>query len=156
MPTMRSAIILCTVTILLSTGCSKSQNPPTKPNGDGDNSENINATKREPVEWIEDGMEQSDSSISLGYYTDKDGTIEPVAKVARNSKPAADAMVFHSLVNAAGEVISEEIATVYETADSIYAQGKHSVANNASCSIRFRIVLAGQPAAVVKEIPVSQ
>jgi hypothetical protein len=64
--------------------------------------------------------------------------------------------VFHSLVNAAGEVISEEIATVYETADSIYAQGKHSVANNASCSIRFRIVLAGQPAAVVKEIPVSQ
>jgi hypothetical protein len=147
-----SGFVLSAILVFIA-GCSRSPNTPDPTKNGGAPTETTNVTKRKPVEWVEEGLEQGESSISLGYLT-TEGGIEPIAKIARGKESAADAMVFHSLVNANGEVISDEVATVYETADTLYAQGKHKSADLAGCSIRFRIVLAGQPEAVVTEIAI--
>ena len=144
-------LVFCSLALLLVIGCSRTPNKPDAPGGVAE-AENPLTHKLTSTKWIAEGIEASDCQISLGYLV-HDGEVEPVAKISRGEVSAADAMVFHGIVDTNGEIVSEEVAAVFEhaeTGDSIYAQARH--AKTADCSIRFRIVLAGQPDAIVKEI----
>lgn len=113
------------------------------------------------VEWVEKGIAHEGFTIDLGYrIEDADGTqsVEPVAKITRDKAPVANAMVFNSLVPAAGgEATGEEVATVYEVAPNSdaawYAQGKLRLPDGAILwVVRFRVILPNSQQAITRDV----
>jgi hypothetical protein len=110
--------------------------------------------------WLEKGIPHKDVAVDLGYRSDPEAgvTLEPVAKIVQNGTPVADAMVFNVLVAVdGGDVIGEEMATVYESLSgsnaAIYAQGTlHPPAGAAQCTVRFRIVLPDSQEAWTRDV----
>lgn len=107
------------------------------------------------LKWTEQ-VTQGSTTIDLGYRTGGDfekGKVEPVAYITANGKFVANAMVFHQLVDADGNVVSSELPTVYENdagePGGIYKQGVHEVSSkNEAATIQFRIILPGEADAV--------
>lgn len=108
------------------------------------------------VTWIKQGITYEDVTIDLGYRqsdTDTAGALTPLAVITRDGIPVANAMVFCSLVDDAGE--GTESATVYEVeGTSAWYTGSPQQADALPCVLRFRIVLPEQPEAFRGEITV--
>jgi hypothetical protein len=101
--------------------------------------------------------------IALGHH----GTallagskVEPAVQVTRSGEPVADAKVFNSLLDADGNVVVEEVATVYEPPageePAHYAQGTLTIpAGTREAKIRFRVVLPENAGEKTLDVPVT-
>ena len=113
--------------------------------------------------WVEEGVEHEGFVLALGHHGEhlhEASKLEPAISITRDGAAVADAKVFNSLISADGnEVISEEVATIYEpeTDDepAHYAQGKLYIPKGSQqYIIRFRIELPGVDDELTKDVTI--
>ena len=102
-------------------------------------------------EWLEADNQVEGMTIALGHRhreTSGSGWLEPAAAITKNGTSVADAMVFTAFISADGQVIRDELATVFEPssddAPAVYTPGKQRVPESrTSLAVRYRIILPG-------------
>ncbi len=144
--------------LALAIGCNK---PPELTNGsagdgaaantDDDGNRGHTHEGDDALVWQRSDLEYEGYVISLGHHGKQlfaGHEAEPAVMITKNGEPVADAKVFVTLIDAAGEdVITEEQATVYEptTAEepAHYAQASVMMpAGAAELTLRYRIELS--------------
>ncbi len=151
-------LFLLFVGLALASGCNK---PPQSANGsggdgaaantDGDGNRGHTHEGDDALVWRRADLEYEGYVISLGHHGKQlfaGHEAEPAVMITKNGEPVADAKVFVTLLDAAGEdVITEEQATVYEPATAEepahYAQASVKMPAEATeLTLRYRIELS--------------
>lgn len=110
--------------------------------------------------WVEEGIEHAGAKIALGHHGEHvhaGHELESAVTIERDGEPVADAEVFNSLLSADGEVLVDEVATIYEptTAEepAHYAQGSLAVPSGVDkVTVRYRICLGDGSEELTKDV----
>jgi len=108
-------------------------------------------------------LDEAGYKISLGHHGVlllAGSQVEPAVQVTRDGAPVADAQVFSTLLDEDGDVLAEEVATVYEPPageePAHYAQGKLKIPpGTRAAKFRFRIVLPEGKGERTFDVPVT-
>ncbi len=148
-------LFLLFVGLALASGCNKPPESTNSSGGDGA-AANTDGGKRghthdDVLVWQRADLEYEGYVISLGHHGKQlfaGHEAEPAVMITKNREPVADAKVFVTLLDAAGEgVITDEQATVYEPATeeepAHYAQASVEMPADATeLTLRYRIELS--------------
>lgn len=111
--------------------------------------------------WEGEPKQAAGYEIKLGHHgkhLHAGEEVEPAVAITKDGEDVSDAKVFNALVNTEGEVVAEEVATVFEPKTeeepAHYAQGGLAIPKDVSkVVIRFRIELPGEESATF-DVPV--